>query len=302
MARICKEIQEKITETRTEAREECKEISKTITETVCSWMPWPISELCDLVTKVITEIVCSIVYVVITIVSWVTRIVCEIIFIIDWIITHLVGIIEWLVNRIISLPEMLLCFIGVGFGNKKYRICPIVIANAEGEPVVPVAVIQRQIETAIEIYRQCNITVEASPISIIEGKSHLADASGCDAGGYFSGDRTEYEHLSCCKGFIESVKCLRFPTGIIFPRHILKAIWVDTLESGDRGCYLLPESFILMASTAAVDTLAHEMGHAADLLHSDDPLNLMTTPTRTDSQLTDVQCCIIRTSRFVTLL
>jgi hypothetical protein len=89
---------------------------------------------------------------------------------------------------------------------------------------------------------------------------------------------------------------------LIWPRQILKAIWVDTISSGERGCYLLPESFILVASSAAQDTLAHEMGHAGDLLHRDEADNLMTTPTRTGSNLTNFQCCTVRTSRFVTLL
>lgn len=302
MAQICREIQERIEETRTEAHEECRSVSRTITETICSWMPWPLSELCNLVTRVITEIVCAIVYVVITIVSWVTRIVCETIFILDWIITHLVGILEWLGNRIITLPEWLGCLVGIKFGQKKFRICPIVITDEKGNPAVPLAEIQRQIATAVTIYNQCNVSVIASPITVITDKPHLFDASGCNAGGYFSGDRSEYEHLSCCPGIIESLKCLRFPSGIIFPRHILKVIWVNSLSSGDRGCYMLPESFALIASTGAIDTLAHEMGHAADLLHRSEPDNLMNTPTRTASNLTDFQCCTIRTSRFVTIL
>jgi len=44
------------------------------------------------------------------------------------------------------------------------------------------------------------------------------------------------------------------------------------------------------------------MGHASDLLHRDEADNLMTTPTRTGSNLTSFQCCTVRTSRFVTLL
>lgn len=302
MARICREIQERMEETRREAHEECQTVTREITETICSWMPWPLSELCEVVTRIVSEVVCAIVWVTVTIVTWVTRVVCEVIFVIDWIVTHLIGIVEWLVNRIFTLPEWLICLLGVGTGGRRYRICPMVIADETGAPVVPLATIQAQIEQAIEIYRQCNIRVTASDIRIITGSPHLATASGCGAGGYFAEDRSEYDKLSCCTSFLDSLRCLRAPSGLLWPRHVLKAIWVTSISSGDLGCYMLPESFLLVTAGGRIDTLAHEMGHAGDLLHdSDDNTNLMFTPNRVASNLTNFQCCTVRTSRFVTL-
>jgi hypothetical protein len=302
MSRVCFEVAERIEEFRNEAREECRNVTREVSERICSWMPWPFSELCNLVTRLVTELVCGIVWVVVTIVSWVTRLVCIIIAVLDWIIQRLIGILEWLIGRIISVFDLLVCVIGFRPGTKKMRICPLIIADQAGIPAMPEADVQRQIDRAVEIYRQCNVDLIFSPIQVVQGNAHLIDASGCDAGGYFSGDRTEYEHLSCCQGFLESLKCLRFPSGFIWPRQIFKAIWVRSLATGDRGCYMLPESFTLIASTAAIDTLAHEIGHACDLLHREDPQNLMTTPTRTDALLTPWQCCVIRSSRFVTYL
>jgi hypothetical protein len=300
MARICKEIQERIETTRTEAQNQCRNVSHTVSETICSWMPWPLDDLCDLVTRVITEVVCAIVYVVITVISWVTRIVCEIIVIIDWIITFLVNAIEWLGNRIITFPEWLLCLAGVKGLRKNYRICPMVIANDEGNPLVPLNVIQNQINTAIRIYNNCNVNVIASPIIVVTGKSFLATGPSCDAEGFFSEHKLEYEHLSCCNGLLESIKCLRFPSGIIWPRHILKTIWVADVP-GKVGCYLFPNSFLLVDADAAIDTLAHEMGHACDLFHVDEQANLMHPGDRTSSTLTNFQCCTIRTAKFVTV-
>jgi hypothetical protein len=186
--------------------------------------------------------------------------------------------------------------------RRKYRICPLVIADDNGTPVVPLSTIERQIETAKKIYTQCGIEVIALPVTIVTGKAHLANASGCNASGYFGSDRAEYELLQCCKGIFASIRCLRFPSGLLWPRHVLKAIWVSKLDSPDRGCYLLPESFVLIAASGAVDTLAHEMGHAGDLLHRDETDNLMATPTRIATNLTNWQCCVLRTSRFVTVL
>lgn len=302
MAEYCRRIQERIEETREEARAECRNVSRTISETICSWLPWPLDDLCDLVTRVITEVICTTIYVLITIVSWITRVVCETVFVVVWVVQHAIGILEWLGNRIITLPEWLGCLVGFRLGTKKYRICPMVVADEKGEPVVPLATIQSQIDTAVRVYAQCGIELIARPITTITGRSYLANTSGCDAAGYFGGDRVEFDAMSCCTGLLESLSCLRFPSGLLWPRQILKAIWVDTISSGERGCYMLPESFILIASSGAQDTLAHEMGHAGDLLHSTTSNNLMTTPTRTGSNLTSFQCCTVRTSRFVTLL
>jgi hypothetical protein len=302
MAQICREVQERIEEKRNELREQCRNVSRTISETICSWLPWPLDDICDVVTRVITEVVCQLVWVVVTIVSWITRIVCEVVHVIIWVVTHIVGFLEWLGNRILTLPYFLLCLAGARIGGRKYRICPIVIADEKGEPVVPIATIESQIETAKRVWQQCGIEVISQPVNVVTDRPWLANASGCNAGGYFGGDRAEYELLRCCKGFLAGFRCLRFPSGLIWPRHVLKAIWVRQLDSSDRGCYLLPESFVLIGSTALQDTLAHEMGHAGDLLHRSDADNLMTTPVRTASNLTNWQCCVVRTSRFVTLL
>lgn len=303
MATICREIQERIETTRNEAREECQTITRTITETVCSWMPWPLDELCDVVSRVISEVVCTTVWVVVTVVSWVTRVVCEVVNIAVFVVEHLIGIVEWLAGRILSLPEMLLCFLGARLGGKRYRICPLVIADDDGNPVVPLTAIGAQIARATAIFSNCGIEVIASPITVVTGRAHLARAPGCDFAGYFGTDRPEYERLSCCSGLIESVKCLRFPSGFIWPRHILKAIWVREIAGDAVGCTMLPESFVLVDASASAESLAHEMGHAGDLLHSDDVTNLMAPGSvRTGASLTGTQCCVVRSSRFVTFL
>lgn len=296
--RVCKQVQERIETTRTEAQNQCRSVSRTITETICSWLPWPLDDLCDLVTRVIIETICAIVYVVITIVSWVWRTVCEIIAAIDWVITLVVGALEWLGNRIITLPELLFCFAGITLGRKNYRICPMVIADERGNPLVPIATIQRQIEVATAIFKKCNVNLIASSIVVVTGKSHLAVGPDCGAGGFFSEHKLEYEHLSCCNGLLERVKCLRFPSGLIWPREILKAIWLQDVP-GKAGCYIFPDSFVQIDNGGTENILAHEMGHACDLTHRDNVNNLMHS-SAANSDLTNSQCCTIRTGRFVT--
>ncbi len=296
--RICKEVQERIETTRTEAQNQCRNVTRTISETICTWLPWPLDDLCDLVTRVITEVICAIVWVVITVVSWVWRTVCEIIGLIAWVVQLVAGALEWLGNRILTLPEWLFCLAGVRFGRKNYRICPMVIADDAGNPLVPIATIQSHIRTATEIFKNCNVNLIASPIVVVTGKSHLAVGPDCGAGGFFSEHKLEYENLSCCSGLLESVKCLRFPSGLIWPRQILKAIWLSDVP-GKAGCYIFPDSFVQIDNTGTLNILAHEMGHACDLMHRDDESNLMHS-SATNSNLTDFQCCTIRTGRFVT--
>lgn len=296
--RICKQVQDRIETTRTEAQNQCRNVTRTITETICSWLPWPLDDFCDLVTRVITEVICAIVYVVITVVSWVWRTVCEIIALIDWVVTLVAGALEWLGNRIITLPEWLLCLGGLRLGRKNFRICPMVIADASGKELVPIATIQSQIRAATAIFNKCNVNVIATPIVLVTGKAHLAVGPECGAGGFFSEHKLEYEHLRCCNGLLERVSCLRFPSGLIWPRHILKAIWLDDVP-GKAGCYIFPDSFVQIDKSGSVNILAHEMGHACDLTHRDDVNNLMHSDA-TSSGITDFQCCTIRTGRFVT--
>ena len=299
MARICKTVQDRIETTRTDAVNQCHNVSHSISNTVCSWMPWPFDDLCDLIVTIITEVVCAIVYVVVTIISWVARVVCEIIVAVKWVVSVIVNGLEWLGNRIITFPEWLGCLAGLKLGRKVYRICPMVIADDNGNPFVPITTIQNHIAAAITIFNTCNVTVIASPIVVITGKSYLGVGPSCDAGGFFSEDKLELENLSCCSGLLDSLKCLRFPSGLIWPRHVLKAIWLNDVP-GKAGCYIPVDTFVQIDNTGTVNVLAHEMGHACDLTHRDDDNTNLMFPQALNTGLTDFQCCTIRTGRFVT--
>jgi hypothetical protein len=299
MSKLCREVTERVEELREEMRNACRDVARTVSRNICTWFPWPLDAICDVVTIVITEIVCTIVYVVITIVSWVSRMVCELTQTFVVIINKVVGYVEMVVNRILTLPDWILCLSGVRPIRKKYRICPIVIADDAGAPVKKIAEIERAIEQAKQVFDKCGIDVIASNIMVVNGKSHLAHASGCNASGFFSSDRSEYEMLSCCDGILD-LGCHRFPSGLVWPRHVLKAIWVTDIEDGKRGCHLPSESFVLIAAKNSTErTLAHEMGHAGDLFHSPDPYNLMFEYAN-NLELEPWQCCSVRASRFVT--
>ena len=243
MAERCRQIQERIEETRTEAREECRNVSRTISETVCSWLPWPLDDICDVVTTVITEVVCGIVWVVITVVSWVTRIVCEVVFVAVWIVSHVVGFLRGLATGSSHFPSGWDASWAYDWDRNDSAFCPIVIANDDGVPVVPLATIQSQIETAVRVWAQCGIEVIALPITTVPGRPYLANASGCNASGYFGGDRVEYESLSCCPGLHRE---------FAVPSISVRVDWPETDTEGDLGghhqfgrAWLLPASGVV---------------------------------------------------------
>ena len=106
----------------------------------------------------------------------------------------------------------------------------MVLTTNEGKPIVPIATIQRQIDTAIKIYKEeCNINVLASPIVIKTETSHLLQVSACDASAYFHGDRMELNQLACCNGgFWIRLNVFDFhPRLQVWPMKTLRAIWVD---------------------------------------------------------------------------
>lgn len=66
---------------------------------------------------------------------------------------------------------------------------------------------------------------------------------------------------------------------------------------GKRGWHSSRSGFILMdTGSGRGSTLAHEIGHYADLMHRQDPTNLMKTGTRTANRLTRFQQRMINTA------
>ncbi len=300
MSAPCRKIQEGIEQTRRELREKCKETAKTVSERICRVLPWPLTLLCDVITQVVTVILCVMTEVIIVIISWVTRVVCELFIVLSWLSLQLLSFLGWFVSRILKFPELMLCLGGVGTGTKKLRICPMVIADENGEPVMELEQIERQIQRAKEIYATCGIELLASPVQVIRDRPHLAHAPSCGAGGFFSSQAVEYLRLSCCeKG--SSLKCLHASGAALWIRNVVKVVWVKEIQGkGIRGCYIPFNSFVQISNLRLPDTLAHELGHACDLPHNTSNRGNLMHVNRNDSLLTPGQCCVLRSSRFVT--
>jgi len=83
--------------------------------------------------------------------------------------------------------------------------------------------------------------------------------------------------------------------------HNCLTVYVVEEIRGARGCSYPGSSWVLIDKEAAGCTPVHELGHLSDLwTHSDDSKNLMHAPC--GEEITSFQCCMMRSSRFVSIL
>ena len=87
--------------------------------------------------------------------------------------------------------------------------------------------------------------------------------------------------------------------------YMVNEIQNSTPGSVTFGCSYPGSDWIIVADTSGTSmgsTIVHEVGHLSDLWqHTSDPNNVMTNVGGgTEDQLTAGQCCLIRSSRFVT--
>ena len=262
----------------------CEWVSSTIrrivevVERVCSWLPWPLSEICTWVTKLVEVIE--------TVWTWVCREVID--RIIDWveaIFTYIIYIARWVcwvIDWIVRLPELLLCLVGIET-PKVMRVCIKVLTDAAGNPAVQPAELDGMMRDAAAIFARCNIRLVVESSELIQ-KEEFLTGTRCEFSGMFSDFFLWFSARAC--------PCC--PTVTVY--------FVSSMD-GASGCAYPGTDWVIVASPGGGGdgtTIVQEIGHLADLwAHSSDPNNVMTDqPGGTHDQITDWQCCMIRTSRF----
>jgi hypothetical protein len=283
----------------------CEWVTRTIrtvrevVEKICKSLPWPLSLLCKFVTKVIevieniTEWVCH--EVIDRIFEWVQVVMEYIYYIARWIC----WIITWITIRWI---EYLLCRAGIEI-SKNIRVCVKVLSEnitdkKTGAIIIQPAVTNTELNAMLSqasaVFRQCNINIIVDSIDII-GHPEFLRTTTCDFGNTFSSFWVTFSREAC-----SSKK--------LFP---VITIYVVEKMTNAGGCAFPGTDWIITNNPAnsrgglplsAGNTIVQEIGHLCDLFaHSSDPNNVMTDqPGGTSDQLDEHQCCIIRSSRFVT--
>lgn len=252
-----------------------------VVERICRSLPWPLSALCNLVTRLIE--------VVETVWDWVCREVID--RIIRWIevvleyVYYILRWVCWAIDWAFRLPELLLCLIGLT-PRKFMRVCVKILTDAEGNPAIAVADVQNMMRDAAAILERCNIRLILNSTELVR-KEEFLEGTTCNFGGMFSDFFLWFSERAC-----------QFPSAVTvyFVRDIDEA----------SGCAYPGTNWVTVDEDGDGTTVVQEIGHLADLWsHSSDPDNVMTDqrdPGGTHDQITRWQCCMIRTSRFVSIV
>ncbi len=275
-------------------------VVRTMVETVCEWVSSVITVIEDILTKVcefrwwnplswFCFWVPKAVEVLKTVWDWICHTVITIIFeiietiivIIEYILKWVCWLIDWIVFRWI---DYLLC--RVGFEPKRcLRVCIKILTDAGGTPSVTSAEADTAIAQAQLVLDNCNVDIIVTEKVFVEKPEFLTTTS-CDGGGMFTSFFKWFSWNTC--------RCCNMIT-IYFVQSMTNA----------GGCAYPGTDFIIIphdgAGTSMGNVIVQEAGHLCDLWgHSSDPDNVMTDqPGGTSDQTTDHQCCIIRSSRFV---
>lgn len=251
---------------------------KTVVEKICKWLPWPLNLLCKFVTKVIE--------VVETVWNWVCREVIE--RVVEWIeivteyVIYVLKWVCWLVDWVVRFPAWVLCRLGIA-PRLFMHVCVKILADAAGNPAIPVATVQSMLRDAAAIFRRCNIVLVVCSVQIIP-KPEFLNTTTCEFSGMFRRFFTWFSANTC--------GCCNTVT-VYVVQDIVNA----------SGCAYPGSDWITVDTQGDGTTIVQEIGHLADLWkHSSDPNNVMTDqPGGTHDQITPDQCCMIRTSRFTTI-
>jgi hypothetical protein len=134
---------------------------------------------------------------------------------------------------------------------------------------------------AAAIFGRCNVRLVVCSIEIVV-KPEFLTSTTCEFSGMFKRFFTWFSANTC--GCCSTVT-------VYFVQDMI----------GAGGCAYPGTDFVIIPANADGTVIVQEIGHLCDLwAHSSDPNNVMTDQGGgTHDQITEGQCCMIRTSRFV---
>ena len=270
----------------------CDWVTRTITtikevvERVCSWLPWPINKICDLVTKLIevvetiTEWICE--EIIERVIRWVEIILEYVYYIARWVC----WVIDWIIYR---WWAYLLCRAGIEH-RKCLRICVKILNDREtGSQAITLPILNTFIQQASEIFDECNIELIVDNIQFI-GYPEFLTTTQCGFGNTFSRFWLVFSQIAC-------------GTSTVGP--VITVYMVESMTNAG-GCAFPGTDWVIVANDSNGGdgtVIVQEIAHLCDLWgHSSDPDNVMAdVGGGTHDQITEHQCCMIRTSKYVTL-
>jgi hypothetical protein len=244
---------------------------------ICRWLG-PFSVFCRWVAELIEEVrvvwewICEDIIIDI-IVEFVERTIIYIFYVSRWVC--------WVICIPLRAFDILLCYLGLQ-SRRSFDVCVKILTDNVGTPAKTTAEVRAILTRADELLDQCGVDVCIRSISFVQKEEYLGGVN-CDIGQLGSSAYTWFERQSC----LGSPK----PCTLFF---------VKTIDPSKSGCTIPGTSYILLADSAIGATVAHELGHHAELGHRSDPNNIMFDggPTTKD-KFTKWQCCLIRSCEFV---
>jgi hypothetical protein len=225
-----------------------------VTKKICSWLPWPLSKLCEWVTELVevfTEIV-----------EWVCKeVITTIIDIVEGIFAYIIYIIRWVcwvVEWPLRLIDIALCMIGVKI-PRTLHICVKILEDNSGTPATTRDAVVEIIDEAAKLLEQCNINICLYSVHFLP-KESLLDGVECGASQFFSSKYPWFEKNACLKPPFSTTK----PLTIYFVNSMADA----------NACTISRTSYIVATDGANGASIVHEFGHHADLSHHDDTQNI----------------------------
>ena len=215
--------------------------------------------------------------------------------------SQLYGVITETVNRTLSLPGAGAYFLGLQ-ATKKLRLQVMILRDEQGVPVIQEAVVAESMRAASQLFLElCNVKLlwrEPAIVTLPNPAPTAALDVHCDAEGWkedfdIAGRYFRQQMAKTAVGTLTGYAC---PITVFIVRKMaVKA-----------GCSLGPlANYVtvvgrVMEKSANSRILAHEVGHACLLLHSEDEDNLMYPIPGT--QLEPWQAAMARNSRHITYL
>ena len=275
------------------------EVIRTIVETVCEWVSsvisvvqtileeicefhwWnPLSWFCFWVPKVVEVLKTVWDWVCHNVISTIVDIIEVIVTIVEYILKWVCWLIDWIIFRWI---DYVLC--KIGFEPRRcLRICIKILTDARGIPAATFTEVDLAVAQAQTILNRCNIDIIVTEKVFVE-KPEFMNSTSCGFWGMFTSffEWFSWNTCRCC--------------------NMMTVYFVQSMTNAG-GCAYPGSDFIIVthrSTTSMGNTMVQEAGHLCDLwAHSSDPNNVMTDqPGGTSDQITDNQCCIIRTSRFI---
>jgi|GEM_PF-2987452 len=286
---VCKDKIERWTE---RVRHEVHQFFTKVHE-VCEWLPWPLDDLCDLVTEVIETVtewfedivhevvkrVCKVIDFVVGLASKAVGLLLSLP-VIGTLVRWVTGVGKWVVDEIAGLPEGIAGLFG-WLPRKNFDLHVIILRNQEGPLVREPAIGKALRETERIFWDRARVKVRTTVHTLesvapdyafhIDAGIGLLGEDLTLAGSYFQATMT-----SELGGSVDS---------LLGRRPVPLAAFV-VLGVGDSevGCSAGPladyvvverDRLLVQPDGRVFNTLAHEMGHACGLLHTDDETNLL---------------------------